>query len=89
MKLNELVLTILQIAAPIYCFVVGLTIQGWFLMAWIVFFGICEILAKTMTGKTLSQHVWSKPKIMRIILSILMVAGMVALAVHFIWGGGN
>ena len=88
MKPNEAVLTIIQLAAPVYCFSIGLPTQGWFLVAWLVFFGLCEFLAKKTTGKTLSQHVWSKPKIQRIILSAIMVAGMAALAFHFIWGGG-
>lgn len=89
MKLNELVLTILQIAAPIFCFAIGLPTQGWFLVAWIVFFGVTELIVKATTGKTLSQWVWTKPKWQRIVLSALMVAGMAALAFHFIWGGGN
>ena len=86
MKPNEMVLTILQLAAPIYCFYIGLPTQGWFLVAWIVFFGITEMTVKATTGKTLSQWVWTKPKAQRIVLSILMVAGMCALAYHFIWG---
>lgn len=89
MKPNELVLTILQVAAPIFCFSVGLVYQGWFLVAWIVFFGIVELLAKKFTGKTLSQWVWTKKLWVRIVLSALMVAGMLALAYHFIWGCGT
>ncbi len=88
MKPNELVLTIIQIAAPVYCFIIGLPTQGWFLTAWIVFFGITEVVIKQVTGKTLSQHVWTKNKLERIIISLLMIAGMVALGYHFIWGGG-
>lgn len=86
MKPNELVLTILQIAAPVYCFAIGLPTQGWFLVAWIVFFGATELILKAKTGKTLSQHVWTKNRAERIILSILMIAGMIALGFHFIWG---
>ena len=86
MKPNEWVLTILQVAAPVYCFAIGLPTQGWFLTAWLVFFGITELVLKNTTGKTLSQHVWAKPLHERIIISALMVAGMVALAVHFILG---
>lgn len=89
MKLNEMVLTILQIAAPVFCFAIGLPTQGWFLVAWIVFFGVTELVLKAATGKTLSQWVWTKPKWQRIVLSALMVAGMVSLAYHFIFGGGN
>lgn len=89
MKPNEMVLTILQIAAPIFCFAIGLPTQGWFLVAWIVFFGATELIIKATTGRTLSQWVWTKPKWQRIVLSALMVAGMVALAYHFIFGGGN
>jgi len=88
MKCNELVLTILQVAAPIFCFSVGLTYQGWFLVCWIVFFGVTELSVKKFTGKTLSSHVWSKALWIRVVLSVLMVAGMMALGYHFIWGGG-
>lgn len=88
MKPNELVLTIVQIAAPVFCFAVGLPTQGWFLVAWIVFFGITELVLKKTTGKTLSQWVWTKPLWVRIVLSALMVGGMLALSYHFIWGGG-
>jgi hypothetical protein len=89
MKPNEIVLTILQISAPVFCFAVGYTYQGWFLVAWLVLFGITELVLKQTTGKTLSQWVWSKEKWKRIVLSALMVAGMIALAYHFIWGGGQ
>src|SRR3990167_1049711 len=88
MKINEMVLTVLQIAAPVYCFAIGLPTQGWFLVAWIVFFGITELVIKAKTGKTLSQWVWTKNKVERIILSILMIAGMMALGYHLIFGGG-
>jgi len=88
MKINEMVLTVLQIAAPVYCFAIGLPTQGWFLVAWIVFFGITELVIKAKTGKTLSQWVWTKNKVERIILSILMIAGMIALGFHFVFGGG-
>ena len=86
MKPNELVLTILQVAAPIFCFSVGMNYQGWFLVVWIVFFGVTELTIKKVTGKTLSQHVWAKEKWKRVVLSVLMVAGMIALGFHFIWG---
>jgi hypothetical protein len=86
MKPNEIVLTILQIAAPVFCFAVGMTYQGWFLVCWIVFFGITELVLKAKTGKTLSQWVWTKEKWKRIVLAALMIAGMMALGYHFIWG---
>ena len=89
MKPNEIVLTIVQVAAPVYCFAIGLTTQGWFLVLWIVIFGISELITKAKTGKTLSQWVWTKPKYQRIILSAIMIAGMIALGYHFIWGGGH
>jgi hypothetical protein len=85
-KPNEIVLTILQLAAPIFCYATGMIWQGHFLMVWLVFFGITELVLKAKTGKTLSQHVWAQPKWKRIVLSALMVAGMVALGYHFIWG---
>lgn len=87
MKPNEWVLTIVQLAAPIFCFIVGMTAQGIFLTCWLVFFGLSEWFTKSRTGKTLSQLVWEKPLTYRIILSIIMVLGMVALGVHFIIGG--
>jgi len=87
-KPNEIVLTVVQIAAPVFCFAVGLPTQGWFLVAWIGFFGATELILKAKTGKTLSQWVWTKPLWIRVTLSVLMTAGMIALGVHFIWGGG-
>ena len=87
MKPNEIVLTVVQVAAPIFCFAIGLPTQGWFLVAWIVFFGITELVVKAKTGKTLSQWVWTKPIWQRAVLSLLMIAGMMALGYHFIWGG--
>lgn len=86
MKINEWILTILQVAAPVFCFATGMTYQGWFLTAWIVFFGITEGIMKWKTGKTLSQHVWAKPMWVRVVLSVLMIAGMMALGFHFVWG---
>ena len=87
MKANEYVLTILQVAAPVFCFIVGMVWQGWFLLAWLIFFGVVEVTLKMKTGKTLSQHVWAQPKWKRVVLSLIMVAGMMALGWHFIWGG--
>ena len=86
MKLNELVLTILQLAAPIFCFATGMVWQGIFLTVWLVLFGITEWRLKVKTGKTLSQHVWAKPMWVRIVLSVLMILGMVALGYHFVFG---
>ena len=87
MKTNEWILTIVQLAAPIFCFAVGLIPQGIFLTVWLVVFGLAEWIAKAKTGKTLSQHVWSKPMWVRVVLSAIMIAGMVALGYHFVWGG--
>lgn len=86
MKANEIVLTVVQVAAPIFCFAVGLPTQGWFLVAWIVFFGVTEVIVKAKTGKTLSQWVWTKPKWVRHVLGAIMTAGMIALWVHFVIG---
>jgi len=86
MKPNEIVLTILQLSAPIFCFAVGYNVQGWFLVTWIIWFGLAELVAKKRTGKTLSQHVWAKPMWKRVVLSVLMIGGMMALGFHFIWG---
>ena len=87
MKPNELVLTILQLAAPVYCFMNGLIPQGIFLSIWIVIFGIAEFVSKAITGKTLSQNVWANSLGKRIAISVIMIAGMIALGYHFIWGG--
>lgn len=89
MKPNEWVLTITQLAAPIYCFAVGMKPQGIFLTVWLVIFGAAEGIAKATTGKTLSQHVWTKNRAERITISIIMIAGMIALGFHFVFGGGN
>ena len=86
MKPNEIVLTIVQLAAPIFCFATGMVPQGIFLTCWIIFFGLGELVCKAKTGKTLSQKVWEKPKWVRIVLSLIMIAGMIALGYHFIWG---
>ena len=86
MKPNEWVLTIVQLAAPIFCFAVGLIPQGIFLTVWLVIFGLAEWIAKAKTGKTLSQHVWTKPLWIRATLSAIMIAGMVALGYHFCFG---
>jgi len=86
MKMNELWLLILQLAAPIFCFSVGLVWQGAFLTVWLVFFGLTEWLLKRNTGRTLSQHVWAKPIWVRHVLGALMTAGMVCLWFHFAFG---
>jgi len=86
MKPNEFVLTIVQLAAPIAAFYFGIIPMGIFLTCWLVFFGIAELVAKKTTGKTLSQHVWKQSMWKRVVLSIIMIAGMVALGYHFIWG---
>ena len=87
MKPNEWVLTILQLAAPIYCFSSGMIPQGIFLTIWVVVFGIGELVSKKLTGTTLSGNVWKQPKSKRVILALIMIAGMIALGYHFIWGG--
>ena len=89
LKPNEFVLTIVQLAAPIYCFMNGIIPQGIFLSIWIVIFGIAEFVSKAMTGGTLSQNVWKQPKAKRIVLSLIMIAGMAILGYHFVFGGGN
>ena len=86
MKPNEWVLTIVQVAAPVFCFAVGMVPQGIFLTVWLVIFGLAEWIAKASSGKTLSQHVWTKPKWVRHALGAIMTAGMIALWVHFAIG---
>jgi hypothetical protein len=88
MKPNEYVLTIVQLAAPIAAFAFGIVPMGIFLSIWIVVFGLAEWISKMKTNKTLSQHVWAQPLWKRIVLSAIMVAGMIALGYHFIFGGG-
>jgi len=86
MKINEWILTIVQVIAPIFCFATGMIPQGIFLTVWLVIFGLGELVSKMTTGKTLSGNVWAQPTWKRVIISILMIAGMVALGFHFIWG---
>ena len=86
MKPNEWVLTIIQLAAPIFCFATGMIPQGIFLTIWIIIFGIAELVCKAVTGKTLSGKVWEKPLWVRMTLGAIMTAGMVALWVHFALG---
>ena len=86
MKLNEWVLTIVQLAAPITAFAFGIVPMGIFLTLWLIAFGLAEWIAKEKTGETLSQHVWKQPTWKRVVLSIIMIAGMCALSFHFIWG---
>ena len=86
MKPNEYVLTIVQLAAPVFCFSVGMIPQGIFLTCWLIFFGFGELISKRLTDSTLSQNVWKMALWKRVILSILMVLGMIALGYHFIWG---
>ena len=93
MKINEWVLTIVQLAAPITCFASGIYPMGIFLSVWIVIFGIGELVSKKITGKTLSTWVWDmpdgtpRPMKQRVIVAIIMISGMVVLGYHFIWGG--
>ena len=88
MKPNEYVLTIVQVAAPIVAFAFGNVPMGIFLTIWLIAFGIAEFVSKAVTGGTLSQNVWKMSKWRRIVLSAIMIAGMLALGFHFIWGGG-
>ena len=88
MKINEYVLTIVQLAAPVFAFAIGIVPMGIFLTLWLIAFGIAEWVSKASTGKTLSQHVWAKPVWVRALLSAIMIGGMVALGWHFVWGGG-
>ena len=88
MKPNEWVLTVTMLSVAIFSYIVGLTWQGHFWMAFLVFFGITEVVLKMTTGKTLSQHIWTKKKWVRIVLSILMLLSFASLGWHFIWGGG-
>jgi hypothetical protein len=86
MKANEYILTIVQLAAPITAFAFGIKPMGIFLTIWLVAFGMAELISKSWTDKTLSQHVWKQPKWKRIVLSLIMIAGMLALGWHFVWG---
>jgi len=87
MKANEYVLTIVQVAAPVTAFAFGNVPMGIFLTLWLVCFGIAEFVSKIATGGTLSQNVWKMSMLKRIILSAVMIAGMIALGYHFIFGG--
>ena len=86
MKKNEIVLTVTMLSVAVFSFATGLIWQGLFWMAFLVFFGITEVVLKNTTGKTLSQWVWTKPVWVRVVLSILMVLSFMSLGWHFIWG---
>lgn len=86
MKPNEYVLTIVQIAAPVTAFAFGIVPMGIFLTLWLVAFGLAEWISKSKTDKTLSQWVWTLSRWKRIVLSLIMIAGMVALGYHFVFG---
>ena len=88
MKKNEIVLMITMLSVAIFSYAVGLNWQGHFWMSFLVFFGVVEVLLKKFTGKTLSEHVWTKKMWVRIVLSLLMLASFASLGWHFIWGGG-
>lgn len=87
MKPNEYVLTIVQLAAPIFAFWSGNVPMGIFLTIWLIMFGLAEFISKKVTGGTLSQNVWKQPKWQRIVLSVIMILGMVVLGYHFVFGG--
>ena len=86
MKANEWILTIVQVAAPITAFAFGVVPMVIFLSLWLIAFGIAELVSKAKTGKTLSQHVWTLPMWKRLVLSIVMIAGMIVLGYHFVLG---
>jgi len=86
MKTNEIVLTITMLSVSVFCFATGLTYQGWFWTAFLIFFGVVEWLLHKYTGKTLSQWVWQKPFWVRLVLSILMVLAFMSLGWHFVYG---
>lgn len=77
---------ITMLSVSVFSYVVGLTWMGHFWMTFLVWFGITEVVLKKFTGKTLSQHVWTKDLWVRIVLSVLMVLSFGALGWHFIWG---
>lgn len=89
MKPDEWVLTIVQLAAPIFAFAVGNIPMGIFLSVWLCIFGAAELISKAKTGTTLSGHVWRMPRWQRVVLSIIMILGMVVLGYHFVFAGGN
>ena len=49
-----------------------------------VIFGVIEIIAKTTSGKTVSQHVWTLPMWKRLIIVGCMILGWGALIAHFV-----
>lgn len=86
MKANEIILMVSMFSVSVFCFVIGLTLQGWFWSSFLVWFGVWELTAKNKTGKTLSQWVWTKPMWVRVVLSLLMLWAFASLGFHFIWG---
>jgi asparagine N-glycosylation enzyme membrane subunit Stt3 len=88
MKRNEIVLMITMLSVAVFSYIVGLTWQGHFWMTFLVWFGIVEWQLKKRTGKTLSEHVWTKQLWVRVVLSLLMLGSFASLGWHFIWGCG-
>ena len=86
MKTNELVLMIIMLSVSAFSFATGLIWQGIFWTSFLVYFGVWEVILSKKTGMTLSQHVWSKPMWVRVVLSVLMTFSFGALGWHFIWG---
>lgn len=86
MKANEVVLMVSMLSVAVFSFAVGLLWQGLFWMSFLVWFGVVELWLKKKTGKTLSEHVWTKPMWVRVVLSLLMLWAFGSLGFHFIWG---
>lgn len=86
MKANEIVLMVSMLAVAVFSYVVGMTWMGHFWMTFLVWFGVVEVSLKKFTGKTLSQHNWTKPIWVRVVLTVLMLIAFGSLGWHFIWG---
>jgi len=85
MKIFKLIIFIVfLLLMPVTAFLFG---QFWLGMTFSVFyvcFGLIEWIAKEMSGKTVSQHVWTLPMGKRLVVIVAMVAGWSALILHFL-----
>lgn len=72
------------LSMPTVAFILG---QVWLGSAFTIFYLILiilELIAKKITGKTLSQKVWVMPLWKRWILASAMILGWGALIIHFL-----
>jgi len=85
MKTFKLIIFIIALLSmPASAFAFG---QFWLGLTFSVFyicFGIIEVIAKTKSGYTVSQHVWTLPMWKRWIIIGCMILGWTSLILHFL-----